>query len=377
MVTVRVPLPERRGAGLSGDASYDILIGRGLLAQLPSLLKQHCPAPLYAVITDSHVGPKYAEPVITGLRAAGMAAELFTFPAGEWNKTRETWAALSDGLLDAHLGRDGAVIALGGGVVGDVAGFVAATYLRGIPYVQVPTSLLAMIDSSIGGKTGVDVPSGKNLLGAFHQPRLVVADLDALATLPAPQLAAGMAEAVKHGVIADAEYFAGLERDQQPLMAREAGALEQMVKRSVQIKAEVVAADEREVGRRAILNFGHTIGHAIEATSGYGVLHGEAVAIGMALESQLAERAGVAEAGTAARIARLLARYSLPLQLPDAAAVDALLEAMRHDKKSRSGELRLALPIRIGTMGVDAKRGWTVAVAESLMRDVLTHPASP
>jgi len=371
-VTVRVPLSAPRAGG-GGDASYDIRIGRGLLAELPAILARTCPAPSYAVISDSHVGPRYGEALVASLRHAGHGADLYTFPAGEWNKTRETWAALSDRLLQAALGRDGVVIALGGGVTGDVAGFVAATYLRGIRYVQVPTSLLAMIDSSIGGKTGVDVPGGKNLLGAFHQPRLVAADLDTLATLPAPQLAAGIAEAVKHGVIADADYFAGLERDHQAIAARAPERLEQVVRRSVEIKAEVVAADEREAGRRAILNFGHTIGHAIEATSGYGVLHGEAVAIGMALESRLAERVGVAEAGTAARIGRLLSRYSLPLELPDANAVDRLLDAMRHDKKARAGQLRLALPRRIGVMGEDAQRGWTVPVAESLMRDILTN----
>ncbi len=367
---VRVPLP-RSG----GDASYDILIDRGLHARLPVLLAENCPAVTYAVISDSHVGPRYGEPIIARLRSAGHAAELFTFPAGERNKTRETWAALSDRLLDQHVGRDGAVVALGGGVVGDVAGFVAATYLRGIPYVQVPTTLLAMIDSSIGGKTGVDVRHGKNLLGAFHQPRLVLADLDALATLPAPQLAAGMAEAIKHGVIADAEYFAQLERDAQPVLARDPATLERIVARSVEIKTATVAADEREAGRRAILNFGHTIGHAIEATSGYGVLHGEAVAIGMALESRLAERLGTAEPGTASRIARILMGYSLPIEIPDRSAVEALLAAMRHDKKSRDGELRLTLPSRIGDMAADAQRGWTVPVAEALMREILTRPA--
>jgi len=370
-VTVRVPLPARGG----GNASYDILIDRGLLARLPLLLAEHCPAAVYVVVSDSHVGPRYGEPVVAGLREAGQAAELFTFPAGESSKTRETWAALSDRLLDSRVGRDGALLALGGGVVGDVAGFVAATYLRGIPWVQVPTSLLAMIDASIGGKTGVDVPQGKNLLGAFHQPRLVVTDLDTLSTLPQRQLASGMAEAIKHGVIADAEYFTVLERDCQAALAREPGTLERIVARSVAIKSEVVAADEREAGRRATLNFGHTIGHAIETTSGYDLLHGEAVAIGMALESQLAERAGIAEAGMTGRVTRLLSQCSLPQELPDSAAVDAMLTAMRHDKKSRHGELRLALPSRIGRMAVGAD-GWTVPVAESLMRSILTAASS-
>jgi 3-dehydroquinate synthase len=274
VVTIRVPLVERR------DASYDIRIGRGLLGELPALLAAQ-PAARCAVISDSHVGKLYGERVVAELQGADVRAELITFPAGEWNKTRETWSALSDRLLAARFGRDGVVLALGGGVVGDVAGFVAATYLRGVPWVQVPTTLLAMIDSSIGGKTGVDVVQGKNLLGAFHQPRLVVADLDVLATLPGPQLVAGMAEAIKHGVIADADYCDLLAREQPAIVARDLAALERVVVRSVEVKAEVVSADERETGRRAVLNFGHTVGHAVEATSGYALLHGEAVASGV------------------------------------------------------------------------------------------------
>src|SRR3989442_4695362 len=201
-------------------------------------------------------------------------------------------------MLTGQFGRAAEVVSLGGGFVGDVAGFVAAPYLRGVPYVQVPTSLLAMIDSSIGGKTGVDVPAGKNLVGAFHQPRLVIADLDVLGTLPRVQLAAGMAEAVKHGAIADAAYFAFLEQATAAVTARDPAALERVVRRAVEIKAEVVAADEREAGRRAILNFGHTMGHAIEATAKFAVLHGEAVAIGMGYEARLAAARRVAAPGT-------------------------------------------------------------------------------
>src|SRR5881398_3979296 len=258
------------------DAAYDIVIGRGLLADLPAFVKTACPASRYVVITDSHVAKLYGKQVMARFHDAKLQVELLEFPAGEWNKTRETWARLSDRMLAAQIGRDSAVIALGCGVVGDVAGFVAATYLRGIPCVQVPTTLLAMIDSSIGGKTGVDVPAGKNLLGAFHQPRLVVADLDVLRTLPAPQLAAGIAEAVKHGAIADADYFAFLEREHDAVTTKQPDALERLVRRSVEIKAGVVAADERETGRRAILNFGHTVAHAVEATVKFAVLHGEA-----------------------------------------------------------------------------------------------------
>lgn len=365
-MTIRIPLREQR------DASYDILIGPGLLAELPALLKRHCPAAAYAVISDSHVAKLYGDAVVAQVSDIGGRAELFTFPAGEWNKTRETWASLSDRMLAAHFGRDCAVIALGGGVVGDVAGFLAATYLRGVPHVQVPTSLLAMIDSSIGGKTGVDVPAGKNLLGAFHQPRLVAADLSLLGSLPPVQLSAGLAEAVKHGVIADAEYFTFLERDYAAILAKHGAALERVVRRSLEIKAAVVAEDEREAGRRAILNFGHTIGHAIEATAKYEALHGEAVAIGMVYEARLAETLGVAEAGTAERITRLLERFRLPLERAHGAGAAELIEAMRGDKKVRGGEIRFALPARIGAMHGDARHGWTVAVAEERIAKVLS-----
>jgi len=367
VVTVRVPLTEQR------DASYDILIGAGLIREVDQLLARYCPAPAYAIISDSHVGKLYGESLAGALRDARLQAQLFTFPAGERSKTRETWAALSDQMLDARFGRDCAVIALGGGVVNDVAGFVAATYLRGVALVQIPTSLLAMIDSSIGGKTGVDVPAGKNLLGVFHQPRVVIADLELLGSLTSAQLSAGLAEAVKHGVISDAEYFAFLERAYAAIFAKDAGTLQRVVQRSVEIKAAVVAQDEREAGKRAILNFGHTIGHAIEATSQYEVPHGEAVAIGMVYETRLAESMGIAAAGTTDRLTTALERLHLPLDRPDASQVDALIDAMRADKKVRAGEIRLALPSKIGVVHGNDANGWTVAVSESSVRQVLVN----
>jgi len=366
-VTIRVPLVEQR------DASYDILVAPGLVHELAEILKRYCPAAAYALISDSHVAKLYGEDLVKRLVAAGDRAELLTFPAGEWNKTRETWASLSDRMLAAHLGRDCAVIALGGGVVNDVAGFVAATYLRGVPLVQVPTSLLAMIDSSIGGKTGVDVPAGKNLLGAFHQPRVVVADPELLGSLSSVQLAAGLAEAVKHGVIADKDYFEFLECEYAAIFAKHAPALERLVRRSVEIKAAVVAQDEREQGRRAILNFGHTVGHAVEATSKYEVLHGEAVAIGMVYEGRLAESLGIASPGVAQRIRAILERLHLPVERPDGSHVDDLIAAMRADKKVRAGEFRLALPRAIGSAHGDDGHGWTVAVPEEAMRQILLN----
>src|SRR5260370_1259973 len=248
---------------------------------------------------DAHVDVHYGDAVVAACRDAALEAQLFAFPAGEWNKTRETWAALSDQMLAAHVGRDAAVIALGGGVVGDVAGFVAATYLRGIPYVQGPTPPLARIDSSIGGQTALGVPTGKNLVGAVPQPR-----------------PAGMAEAVKHGAIADPAYFAFLEREHGAVTAQEPGALDRVVQRSVEIKAHVVAADERERGRRAILNFGHTVGHAIEATAGFALLHGEAGAIGLGDQARLPQALGTAPTGPTRPIPPPLGRHTFPPHPP-------------------------------------------------------------
>jgi len=363
VVRIHVPIREQR------DASYDIVVGHGLLAELGQLVRTACPAARYAVITDSNVGRLYGEAVVARLRDAALTADLFIFPAGEQHKTRETWAELSDRMLAHHLGRDAAVIALGGGVAGDVAGFVAASYLRGVPYVQVPTSLLAMIDSSIGGKTAVDVPAGKNLIGAFHQPRLVVADLDVLASLPPAQLMAGMAEAVKHGVIADAAYFDFLERSAAAVLARDRAALERTVTRSIEIKAAVVAADERETGRRAILNFGHTVGHAIETTTDFAMLHGEAIAIGMHCEARLAEALGIASAGTATRVRSALGRYGLPLALPARVRIDDVMRVMQVDKKARDGAVRFALVNSVGEMHVSGAQGWRLAApAESVRR---------
>jgi 3-dehydroquinate synthase len=347
------------------------VVGRGLLAGLPRVLGERCPAHAYAVIADSRVAELYGVRVLATLRDAGLRALLVPFPAGEWNKTRATWADLTDALLVARLGRDGAVVALGGGVTGDLAGFVAATYLRGIPYVQAPTTLLAMIDASIGGKTGVDVPAGKNLVGAFHQPRGVVADIETLATLPKPHIAAGMAEAIKHAVIADAAYLDALLADAAAIRARDLAALERVVARSVAIKEAVVAADPGEGGHRQILNFGHTIGHAVEARSGYELLHGEAVAIGMAAEASLAESAGIAEEGFRLRVRRALEAFDLPVTIPEDLADADLLETMRADKKSRAATVRFAFPARVGTVLQRPDGAWTVEVGEDAILQAL------
>jgi 3-dehydroquinate synthase len=355
-----------------GPATYDIVVGTSLLAHLPELLARYCPAPHYGIVTDATVGPLYAEPAVQAL-APHTRVTVATFPAGEPNKTRAVWSDLTDRLLTAELGRDGAIVALGGGVVGDLAGFVAATYLRGIPSVQVPTTLLAMIDSSIGGKTGVDTPAGKNLVGAFHQPRAVIADIATLATLPRNHRLAGMAEAIKHGAVADRDYFERL-RTLAPAVLLGTGdpdALREIVERSVAIKAAIVAEDELEHGRRAALNFGHTIGHAVEAVTGYELLHGEAVACGMALEAQLGRALGITEPAAVEAIVETLTAYQLPTSLPQRADAAALLDAMRHDKKVRAASVRFALIETLGKMHRDATGAWTTSVDKNLLRRVL------
>jgi len=345
-------------------------VGENLLARAAEWVAQCCPAHHYAVITDSTVGPLYAETLAQSLRGLGRVT-VVTFPAGEWNKTRAVWASLTDQLLAAGLGRDGAVVALGGGVVGDLAGFVAATYLRGIPYVQVPTTLLAMIDSSIGGKTGLDTPAGKNLVGAFHQPRLVLCDLATLRSLPPQHLAAGMAEAIKHGAIADRSYFEQLAQVADGVFRIEPEALRQVVERSLAIKAGIVARDERERGERAVLNFGHTIGHALEAVMGYSLLHGEAVAAGMVHEARLGAALGITHQATIAALRAMLERYRLPAERPRAAGAEELLEVMRRDKKTRREAVRFALPRAIGEMHQPAPGTWTVEAPEDAIREAL------
>lgn len=351
---------------------YPIVVERGALERLADMVGKTAPAHRYAVITDSNVGPIYGSRVLAGF--APNSAELFTVHAGEANKTRETWGRLTDDLLSHGFGRDTTVIALGGGMIGDLAGFVAATFMRGVPIVQVPTTLLAMIDASVGGKTGVDTPAGKNLVGVFHQPAIVVADIQVLATLPLENLRTGFAEAIKHGVIADSRYFEFVTEELPVLLApggRVSDSISRVIVRSIEIKAEIVLSDERERGLRKVLNFGHTIGHAIETLSGYELAHGEAVAIGMALESAVAERAGIAEAGTADKIRVALRSAGLPTSRPEAISGDKVMEAMRSDKKARGGMVEYSLPRRIGAMA-GAGSGWAVPVAEDIVREVLT-----
>jgi 3-dehydroquinate synthase len=348
-----------------------IRVGPGLLSDVGVVARAITPAHRYALVTDSTVGPLYAKKVAAQLDSNEV--DMLTIPAGETNKTRETWSRLTDEMLAKGYGRDAAVIALGGGVVGDLAGFVAATFMRGIPVIQVPTTLLAMIDASIGGKTAVDTPAGKNLVGAFHPPAAVLIDPQVLTTLPLRELRAGFAEALKHGVIADEAYLNDVASRASGLLSADGSKGDSMfslIVRSVEIKADIVSRDEREEGLRQVLNFGHTIGHAVELVSGYSLLHGEAVAIGMAIESELAEQIGLAQTGTAAKVNSALQSAGLPTALPSGSDGDAVIEAMRSDKKGRSGRTRFALPLRIGAMA-GADTGWTVSVSDDQLREVL------
>ena len=350
--------------------NYEVTIARGALDTLGGVVPAVAKAHRYAVVSDSHVAPLYGERARAALGEA--STELMTVPAGEAWKTRESWAALTDQMLAAGFGRDTTVIALGGGVVGDLAGFVAATFMRGVPFVQVPTSLLAMIDASIGGKTGVDTPAGKNLVGAFHQPAAVIADPDLLRTLPREHLRAGLAEAIKHGVIADARHLESVVAfgARAASGADNADALVDLVAASVEIKASVVRRDDRETGLRKTLNFGHTLGHAIELGSNYQMLHGEAVSIGMVLESELAESLSIAERGTAAAVRDAVRRVGLPMSPPRMLSPEAIVRTTHTDKKARAGQAEYALPSRVGAMAGE-DRGWSIAISDDAVLAVL------
>jgi 3-dehydroquinate synthase len=339
-----------------GERSYPIWVGAGVLARLPEVVT----GLRGLVVTDSHVDAAH------GAKALSLLGEgwgKIVLAPGESSKSAVRWAELLEQIAAARLDRQGVLVALGGGVVGDLTGFAASSYMRGIRFVQVPTSLLAMVDSSVGGKTGINLGAGKNLAGAFHQPMAVLADTDTLATLPTREFAAGMAEVVKYGVALDAEFFGWLERNVAAIQAREPAVLERMVARSCQIKADVVSQDEREGGRRALLNFGHTMGHAIEKATGFsGVLHGEGVALGMvyALELAMARR-GFAMSD-AQRTVKLLKAFDLPVAPAPGLAWPALLSAMGVDKKASGGRVRFVLGEKLGQSDLP------VAVPEAELR---------
>ena len=330
-----------------GARAYPIHVGDDVLARAGALVAARA-SDRYVVVTNAIVASHHLAPVRDALRAAGAAVDVVLLPDGEAHKNQRTLDDLLTRLLELRAERTTTLVALGGGVVGDIAGFAAAIYQRGMPFVQVPTTLLAQVDSSVGGKTGINHPLGKNMIGAFWQPRAVLIDTSVLRTLPDRELRAGLAEVIKYGAIRDEAFFAWLETNVDALLARDAEALLHAILRSCAIKAEVVAADERESGERALLNFGHTFGHAIEAAQGYGEwLHGEAVAAGMVSAARLSQQVLGLDEASAARLTRLIAAARLPTS-PPAIALERWLDLMQRDKKVQSGVLRFVLLERLG-----------------------------
>jgi len=337
-----------------GARAYDVVVGPGLIDRAGEHIAPLLKTKRTAIVTDSNVGEHHGERLAVSLEKAGVAVDVITVPAGEESKSFEGLASLSDQLLDLELDRGDIIVAFGGGVVGDLTGFAASIYKRGIDFIQVPTSLLAQVDSSVGGKTAIDTPRGKNLIGAFHQPRLVLADLDVLATLPAREMACGYAEVIKYGMLGDADFFAWLEAHSHAVLEREVEALTYAVARSVEMKAEIVAEDEKEQGRRALLNLGHTFGHALEAETGFGeeLKHGEAVGAGCALAFRFSAALGLCPPEDADRVERALRAAHLPTRLADLPAAsfnaDRLIAHMGQDKKAEGGALTFILARRIG-----------------------------
>ncbi len=325
-----------------GERSYPITIGEALLADA-SLISPHVAGKRVAVVTNTTVGPLYLERLVGVLTGAGKQVTTIVLPDGEEEKNWASLMRVFDVLLAEKCDRKTTLIALGGGVIGDLTGFAAATYMRGVPFIQVPTTLLAQVDSSVGGKTGINHPLGKNMIGAFYQPQAVIADTATLDTLPPRELSAGLAEVIKHGAIIDAPFFDWIEANIAPLVAKEASALAYAIRRSCEIKADVVRQDEREGGLRAILNFGHTFGHAIEAGLGYGEwLHGEAVGCGMVMAADLSQRLGFIDAASRDRVTALVKAAGLPVVAPDLGA-ERWLELMQVDKKNEGGQIKFIL----------------------------------
>ena len=344
MKTLNVELGERR---------YPIYIGRGLLRQL-ELLKSHIHGSRVAVVTNVTVAPLYLDALMQGLSA--WQPVTVSLPDGEAHKSMQVLDRIYTLLLENRCDRKTTLIALGGGVVGDMTGYAAASYQRGIPFIQIPTTLLAQVDSSVGGKTGVNHALGKNMIGAFHQPQCVIIDTDTLNTLPDKELSAGLAEVIKYGLIGDPEFFSWLEQNMDKLLTRDPQALAYAIERSCADKAAVVAADEREAGSRALLNLGHTFGHAIETGAGYGAwLHGEAIAAGMCMAADLSRRLGWLSAQEVQRIEKLIQRAKLPTRAPHSLSGARLRELMSVDKKVEAGQLRLILPKGLGQSVITAE----------------------
>ena len=355
----------------ASSASYEIHIGSGALANLGEWAAGLVSPGKVAVLSDQNVWRLHGTALETSLRGAGFEVSLVLRPPGEEQKSLGALSEVYDQLVEAGLDRKSALIAFGGGVVGDLGGFAAATYLRGIPYLQVPTTLLAQVDSSVGGKTGLNHPRGKNLIGAFYQPKGVLIDPDVLSSLPKPDFVAGLAEVLKHGVIWDASFFDYLKSHREDILEMSSEALEHIVAVSCDIKAKVVSRDEKEQGLRAILNYGHTVGHALEATEGYGQFrHGEAVSIGMVAAAMISERLELAPAGLVQEHCTTFASFGLPVQC-EVESPDGILSAMYRDKKTLRGKLRFVLANRIGEVEVREE------VTDGMLRDVLTALGAP
>jgi 3-dehydroquinate synthase len=347
-----------------GDRSYPIYIGAGLMEQ-GGLLARHISGGQVAIFSNETVAPLYLDRLLQAL-GSNYQIDVFTMPDGEEHKNLDSYASAMDFLLEHRHSRSTTLLALGGGVVGDLTGFVAATFQRGVDFIQVPTTLLAQVDSSVGGKTAVNHPRGKNMIGAFYQPRCVLADTTVFDTLPDREYRAGLAEVVKYGIIVDADFFLWLKNSALSCLSRQPAAVAHVVRRSCELKAQVVSADERESGLRAVLNFGHTFGHAIETLTGYRrYLHGEAVAIGMVMASDLSARQGLLPWAQALEIRQLLASFALPVIPPPLSSPD-MIQAMGADKKVLSGKLRLVLAEAIGRVGV------TEEIDMSALRQTLT-----
>jgi 3-dehydroquinate synthase len=355
---------------LSLPLGYPVYVGTGLLPEAGAIVAAAAPAHRYAVVSDDTVAALHADTVLASLPSD--RTRLFSIPPGESEKTRERWIELTDALFAWGAGRDTTIVALGGGVIGDLAGFVAATFMRGVRVVQVPTTLLAMVDAAVGGKTGVDTRHGKNLVGAFHDPSAVVMATETLATLPPAVFRSGLAEMLKHGIVADSAVFDAVLAA-LPDIARDGAFsphLPALVADSVRIKASVVAKDAREGGLRQTLNFGHTIAHAVEHAMAYRMLHGEAVAVGMVVEARIAERLGIAEEGTASLIESALAKAGLPISIPDGLDPMELVAGTHGDKKNRGGSVRYALPSKVGTMW-RGDGSWSTVVVDDVAHSAL------
>jgi 3-dehydroquinate synthase len=343
MQTLKVELAER---------SYPIHIGAGLLNQ-PDIIRPHLVSTSAAIVTNATIAKHYLQPLLASLQSIGINPIVITLPDGEAYKNTDTLQLIYGALLQNHCDRKTTLIALGGGVIGDMCGFAAATYQRGVPFIQIPTTLLAQVDSSVGGKTGINHPLGKNMVGAFYQPKLVIADTSTLDTLPDRELSAGLAEIIKYGLLGDEKFFVWLETNIEKLLARDYAALTYAINRSCEMKAEIVTADERESGQRALLNLGHTFGHAIEASMGYGNwLHGEAVAAGMVLAAKLSNKMDLISAADVTRIEALLQRAKLPTNPPTVSA-EEMLRWMQTDKKNQNGKIHLILLKKLGEAYVE------------------------